>query len=138
MILNNPIFINQTDADLRYVNISGDSMTGPLGLNDNNLFAFSAQLINETTNFIVSGNDNGRVVLANSASKITGTIVSGNTTGFNTSIIQLGAGQIEITGSGVGVVINSFNNQFRTAGQFATISLLHTGNNRYIMYGNTI
>lgn len=141
MILNNPIFINQTDADLRYVNTSGDSMTGPLGLNDNNLFAFSTQFINETTNFIISGNDNSRVILATSSSTITGTIVSGNTTGFNTSIIQLGAGQIFITGSGInasGVPVFSYNNQFRTAGQFAIISILHTGNNRHIMYGNTI
>lgn len=137
MQLNNPIFINQTDADLRYVNTAGDNMTGPLGLNDNNLSAFSAQLINETTNFLISGNDNGRVILASSASQITGTIVSGNTTGFNTSIIQIGAGQIFITGSGF-VSASSYNNQFRTAGQFAAISLLHTGDNRYIMYGNTI
>ena len=137
MQLNNPIFINQTDADVRYVNTAGDNMTGPLGLNDNNLFAYSAQLINETTNFIISGNDNGRIIIANSSTQITGTIVSGNTTGFNTSIIQIGAGQIQITGAGIGIRIGSYNNQYKTAGQFATASVLHTGSNGYIMYGNT-
>jgi hypothetical protein len=137
MQLNNPIFINQTDADVRYVNTTGDNMTGPLGLNDNNLFAYSAQLINETTNFIISGNDNGRIIIANSSTQITGTIVSGNTTGFNTSIIQIGAGQVQITGSGLGIRINEFGNQYKTAGIYATVSLLHTGNNGYIMYGNT-
>ena len=137
MILNNPIFINQTDADVRYVNTTGDNMTGPLGLNNNNLFAYSAQLINETTNFIISGNDNGRIIIANSSTQITGTIVSGNTTGFNTSIIQIGAGQIQITGAGIGIRIDSYNNQYKTAGQFATASVLHTGSNGYIMYGNT-
>jgi hypothetical protein len=137
MQLNNPIFINQTDADIRYVNTAGDNMTGPLGLNDNNLFAYSAQLINETTNFIISGNDNGRIIIANSSTQITGTIVSGNTTGFNTSIIQIGAGQIQITGAGIGIRIGSYNNQYKTAGQFATASVLHTGSNGYIMYGNT-
>jgi hypothetical protein len=137
MQLNNPIFINQTDADIRYVNTAGDNMTGPLGLNDNNLFAYSAQLINETTNFIISGNDNGRIIIANSSTQITGTIVSGNTTGFNTSIIQIGAGQIQITGAGIGIRIGSYNNQYKTAGQFATASILHTGSNGYIMYGNT-
>lgn len=137
MILNNPIFINQTDADVRYVNTTGDNMTGPLGLNDNNLFAYSAQLINETTNFIISGNDNGRIIIANSSTQITGTIVSGNTTGFNTSIMQIGAGQIQITGAGIGIRIGSYNNQYKTAGQFATVSVLHTGSNGYIMYGNT-
>jgi hypothetical protein len=137
MQLNNPIFINQTDADIRYVNTAGDNMTGPLGLNDNNLFAYSAQLINETTNFIISGNDNGRIIIANSSTQITGTIVSGNTTGFNTSIIQIGAGQIQITGAGIGIRIGSYNNQYKTAGQFATASVLHTGSNGYLMYGNT-
>jgi hypothetical protein len=137
MQLNNPIYINQTDADIRYVNTAGDNMTGPLGLNDNNLFAYSAQLINETTNFIISGNDNGRIIIANSSTQITGTIVSGNTTGFNTSIIQIGAGQIQITGAGIGIRIGSYNNQYKTAGQFATASVLHTGSNGYIMYGNT-
>ena len=77
------------------------------------------------------------MILANSATLITGTIVSGNVTGFNASIIQIGAGQIQITGSGVGVLINSYNNQYKTAGQYAGISLLHTGNNGYLMYGNT-
>jgi hypothetical protein len=78
------------------------------------------------------------MILANSATTITGVIASGNVTGFNTSIIQIGAGQIQITGSGIGIRIGSYNNQYRTAGQFATISLLHTGSNGYIMYGNTI
>lgn len=96
------------------------------------------QFINEIGNFLISGNGNGRMIFANSATQITGTIVSGNVTGFNTSIIQVGNGQVQITGSGIGIVINSYNNQFKTAGQFAAISLLHTGNNRYIMYGNIV
>jgi hypothetical protein len=137
MQLNNPIFINQTDADLRYVNTAGDNMTGPLGLNNNNLFAYSAQLINENTNFLISGNDNGRIILANSSTQIVATVVSGNVTGFNTTIIQGGNGQILVTGSGIGVVIREFGDQYKTAGIYATVSLLHTGDNRYIMYGNT-
>jgi hypothetical protein len=98
------------------------------------------EFINETTNFVISGNDNGRIILANSATRITGMIVSGNPTGFNTSIIQIGAGQIFISGSGLNasIPVLSYNNQYRTAGAGATISILNTGNNRYIMYGNTI
>lgn len=30
MILNNPIFINQTDADIRYINTTGDTVNGNL------------------------------------------------------------------------------------------------------------
>jgi len=139
MQLNNPIFINQTDADLRYVNTTGDTINGNLSLNSNQLVDYVPQSINETTNFVISGNDNGRIILANSASQITGTIVSGNATGFNTTIIQIGAGQIFVTGSGINasIPILSYNNQYKTAGAGATVSVLHTGNNRYIMYGNT-
>ena len=32
MILNNPIFINQTDADVRYVNTTGDAINGTLSV----------------------------------------------------------------------------------------------------------
>jgi hypothetical protein len=94
-------------------------------------------MVNINNNFTISDTFNSDMILANSLSTITGTIISGNVTGFNTSIIQIGAGQIQITGSGIGVVINSYNNQYKTAGRFATMSLLHTGNNQYIMYGNT-
>lgn len=95
------------------------------------------QLVTQTGNFSISGNSNGRMIISNASALITGTIMSGNATGFNASIIQVGTGQIQITGAGAGIKINSYNNQYRTAGQFATISLLHTGNNGYIMYGNT-
>jgi hypothetical protein len=102
------------------------------------IFGFTPEMVFTNSNFLISGNFNSDVVLASNANRITGTLISGNPTGFNVSIMQVGAGQIQITGSGSNVIVSSYNNQFRTAGQFATISLLHTGNNRYIMYGNTI
>ena len=105
---------------------------------DKKVFGAVPELNTVTSNFAISGLFNGEMILANSATTITGVIASGNVTGFNTSIIQIGAGQIQITGSGIGIRIGSYNNQYRTAGQFATISLLHTGSNGYIMYGNTI
>jgi hypothetical protein len=104
---------------------------------DKKIFGFVPEMIEIKNNFLISGNLNSDVIIADSPSQITGILVSGNPTGFNASIIQRGAGQIQITGSGVGIIINSYNNQYRTAGQFASISLLHTGNNIYVMYGNT-
>jgi hypothetical protein len=101
------------------------------------VFGAVPEMVNINRNFSISNSFNSDMILANSSSTITGTIISGNVTGFNASIIQIGAGQIQITGSGIGVIISSYNNQYKTAGQFATISILHTGNNRYIMYGNT-
>lgn len=149
MISNNPIFINQTDADVRYVNTAGDTINGNittsgsgiftsgLDLNNSNLINATPNLLNVSANFNITGTQNSRVILANSPTIITGSIVSGNPIGFNTSIMQIGAGQIQITGAGIGIRIGSYNNQYKTAGQFATVSVLHTGSNGYLMYGNT-
>jgi hypothetical protein len=147
-LVSGNLYVNQTGIfnavdlnNIDNINLSGVDVTiqnATVDLNNSTLINAMPQFVNESTNFIISGNDNGRVILANSSSQINGIIVSGNSNGFNTSIIQIGTGQIQITGSGSNVLISSYNNQFRTAGQFATISLLHTGNNRYIMYGNTI
>jgi len=145
VVLTNPVSApnlvyntgNQNISGVKTFNNSGIFTSG-LDLNNSNLINATPQLVNETTNFIISGNDNGRVILANhSTNEITGRIVSGNPIGFNTSIIQINSG-IFITGSGNGITINSFGGYYRTAGKFATVSLLHTGNNGYIMYGNTI
>jgi hypothetical protein len=145
VVLTNPVSApnlvyntgNQNISGVKTFNNSGIFTSG-LDLNNSNLINATPQFVNETTNFIISGNDNGRVILANhSTNEITGRIVSGNAIGFNTSIIQINSG-IFITGSGNGITINSFGGYYRTAGKFATVCLLHTGNNGYIMYGNTI
>jgi hypothetical protein len=190
MQLNNPIFINQSDADIKYVNtinnqningvkafssrptvngtgvlLSGEAaqvdlsstirttgdqtisgiktftntgiFSSGIDLNNSNLINATPQIINLSANFNISGNYNSRMIMVNSATEVTGRIVSGNALGFNITVMQVGIGQIQITGSGIGIRIDSFNNQYRTAGQFATASILHTGSNAYIMYGNT-
>lgn len=131
----NSIDLNNIDN----LSLSGVDVTiqnATVDLNNSTLINAMPEFVNESANFIISGNDNSRVILANSSFQITGTIVSGNPIGFNTTIIQINSG-IQITGAGAGIVIQSYNNQFRTAGRFAAISLLHIGNNQYIMYGNT-
>lgn len=95
------------------------------------------ETINVNSNFTILDSYNTRIVLANSSTEITGTLVPGLTSGFNMSIMQVGLGKVQITGSNASVVISSFNNQFKSAGRFANISLLHTGNDGYILYGNT-
>ena len=127
---------NQTISGLKTFVNQGIFNSG-IDLRGSRLINFTQDLVNVNSNFVISGNFNSDFVLANSSSQITGTIVSGNLTGFNASIIQIGIGNVLITGSGSNVIINSFGNRFRTSGQFAQINVLHTGNNGYIMYGNT-
>ena len=118
--------------------VSGSGIfTSGIDLNNSKLINATPDLLNVSANFNITGTQNSRVILANSPTIITGSIVSGNPIGFNTSIIQTSSGQVLITGIGSNVIVNSYNNQFRTAAQYATISILHTGNDGYIMYGNT-
>jgi hypothetical protein len=111
-----------------------ESPNSGIDLNNSKLINAVPEFNNFTANFSISGNQNNRILIANSASQITGTIAANNPTGFNTTVIQVGNGKILITGS---VNILSYFDQYRTAGIGAAISVLHTGNNGYIMYGNT-
>jgi hypothetical protein len=127
---------NQTIAGVKTFTNTGVFTSG-INLNNSKLINATPDLLNVSANFNITGTQNSRVILANSSTIITGSIVSGNPTGFNTSIIQTSSGQVLITGIGSNVIVSSYNNQFRTAAQYATISILHTGNDGYIMYGNT-
>ena len=79
---------------------------------------------------------NGKIILANSSSAITITVPSTLTAGFNVSVIQQGAGQVTIA-AGTSATLNTFNNQYKTAGQYAALSILGLGSSTFIMYGNT-
>ena len=118
------------------ITLSPSPLPGRVDFCNANLINATPNILNVNTNFSIGTGYNSRVVLANSGSILTGTISLGNPTGFNSSIIQIGVGQVQITGS-AGVIIQAYNNQFKTAGSYATISLLHSGNNGYIIYGNT-
>jgi hypothetical protein len=122
------------------INLRGSSInitTSTVDFRNSLVANASAGFTNVNSNFTISAAYGSDLVLANSSSQITGTISSGLANGFNVSIHQIGSGQIVITGAGPGVTINSYGNQYKTAGQYAAISLVHTGNNGYLMYGNT-
>lgn len=109
-----------------------------ISLANNTLFDATPQILTVRNNFNITTGYNSRMILVNSsAAPVTGFLTSGQVNGFNASLMQVGVGQILITGSGIGITFNSYNNQYKSAGQYSTISVLHTGNNGYIMYGNT-
>ena len=59
MILNNPIFINQTDADVRYVNTTGDSMNGALLISGKEVY-FQKDIVYFTGNTFTPNYASGR------------------------------------------------------------------------------
>jgi hypothetical protein len=127
---------DQTINGLKTFTNTGTFNSG-INLNNSNLINATPQIINLSANFNISGNYNSRMIMVNSATEVTGSIISGNSLGFNATIMQVGSGQVLITGVGIGIKINEYANQFRTAGAFAAVTLLHTGSNGYVMYGNT-
>jgi len=129
--------IGTTTASERLTVVGNANISGSLDLNNSNLINATPEIINLSANFNISGNYNSRMIMVNSATEVTGSIISGNSLGFNATIMQVGSGQVLITGSGIGIRINEYANQYRTAGAFAAVTLLHTGTNGYVMYGNT-
>jgi len=121
------------------ITLSPSPLPGRVDFCNSNLINATPNILNVNSNFSIGAGYNSRMILVNSpAAPVTGFLTSGQATGFNASLIQIGAGQIQITGSGIGVILNSYNNQYKSAGQYSTVSVLHTGDNGYIMYGNTI
>jgi hypothetical protein len=92
---------------------------------------------NITGNFIFNNSFNAKLLTINAAQNITGTVPTGFPTGYNVSFVQMGNGQLFITGSG-GAIVRQRLNLFRTAGQYGIASLLHHSGNQFILYGDLI
>lgn len=88
----------------------------------------------QTTGYTLVAGDNGKVITLNSSSPLTltaGTDVG--TTGFSCSVIQLGAGQVTIAGSGV--TLNSYSG-LKIQGQHGAASIVCYATNTLNVAGN--
>jgi hypothetical protein len=92
---------------------------------------------NIITNFNFTGSYNSKLLTINASQNITGTVPTGLSTGYNVAFVQMGAGQLRITGQN-GVTIRQRLNLYNTAGQYAIASLVHRENNEYILYGDLV
>jgi hypothetical protein len=85
------------------------------------------------TTYTLLSADNGKIITMNNGSAITLTVPSGLPIGFNTTVIQLGAGQVGITGSST--TLNSFESKFKLAGQHAAASIISYTTNVFNVAG---
>lgn len=92
---------------------------------------------NITQNFTFNTSLNAELLTINASSNITGTVPIGLPNGYNVSFVQMGNGQLFITGSG-GAIVQQRLNLFRTAGQYGIASLLHHNGDKFILYGDLI
>ena len=109
------------------------STTGNLtggNVSTSTISGFAANVASISANYPITAADNGKIIQSTSASAITVTIPTGLPTGFNCTIVQMGAGQI--TFSGTYLNRGSFT---KTASQYAVVSILHLGSNSIIVTG---
>jgi hypothetical protein len=85
------------------------------------------------TTYSLLTSDNGKIITWSNAGGVTLTVPSGLPVGFNTTVIQIGAGAVGITGSGT--TINSFEGKLRTAGQHAAVSIISYSSNVFNIAG---
>ena len=98
---------------------------------------FDAALNDQTgTTYTLNATDNGKVVALNNANAITVTIPTLLGDGFNCLIVQKGAGVVTIAAAG-GVNRYNRSTEFKTAGQYAVISVVNIGSEFYIISGDT-
>ncbi len=76
------------------------------------------------------------MVTLNNGSAITVTIDTGLGDGFNCLLVQKGAGQVTIS-AGTGVTVVNRSSETKTAGQYATVSVINIGSEQYILSGDT-
>jgi hypothetical protein len=118
-------------GDLTDGNFDGEAILG-----------FKASLPTEITaaTYTVQDSDNGQVIRVNHATGCTVTIPSGlfttDSTGFNCSFIQVGAGQITFDNDGTSV-INNRQSHTKTNAQWAAASVVSTANNVFVLAGDT-
>lgn len=105
------------------------SLTGG-NLDTSSISGFTANINTISANYNLTAADNGKVIQSTSASAFTITIPTGLPTGFNCTVVQMGAGQIAFSGT-------FFNrgNFTKTASQYAVASILHMGSNNIIVTG---
>jgi hypothetical protein len=122
----------RTGNDISYT-AGNISTTGALtggNSSTSNISGFAANIVSTAINYPITSADNGKVIQSTSASGIIITIPTGLPTGFNCTVVQMGAGQV--TFSGTYLNRTGFT---KTASQYSVVSILHLGSNSIIVTG---
>jgi hypothetical protein len=110
------------------VSLSGNLAGG--NSSTSNISGFAANITSVSANYSITSADNGKVIQSTSASAITITIPTGLPTGFNCTVVQMGAGQVTFSGT----LLNR-TGFTKTASQYSVVSILHLGSDKIIVTG---
>ena len=132
---NGETISNATDGTVE-ITATNTTVSGNLS-GSGSISGFDANLNDQTgTTYTLTSSDNGKVVTLNNGSAITLTIAASLGDGFNCLIVQKGAGQVTLSAA-TGVTIANRSSETKTAGQYATVSVINIGSDTYILSGDT-
>jgi len=99
----------------------------------------SSMIINETTTSrTLSASDNGKVIRCSNSGNVAISVPSGLGDGYSVTIIQENTGQVTISEvAASGVTINNRQSHTKTAGRWATVSLVAITANNFVLAGDT-
>ena len=127
-IINAPVGISAGS-----INGSGATFSGAV-VSDGG-FRISSGAINTQsgTTYSLLSSDNGKIITMNNVSSSTVTIPSGLPIGYNTTVIQLGTGQVGFTGSGT--TLNSSEGKLNIATRYAAANIISYSTNVFVIAG---
>jgi hypothetical protein len=91
----------------------------------------------ESSGRVLTIADLGKVIKYIGAGSGTYTIPSGLASGFNCVIVQMSTGQVTVA-AGSGVTLNSQDSKFKSSGQYASVGILNTDTDEYVLAGATV
>jgi len=98
--------------------------------------AFFSTVTETTTARTLSDSDNGKVIVCSNSSPTIVTVPNGLTTGFSCTVVQSNTATVSVVGSG-GASVVGYNGNTATAGQYATLNVIPTAANSYVLEGDT-
>ena len=102
---------------------SGATFAGTVSSDTGYRISSSAVNTQTGTTYSLTASDNGKIITMNNGATSTVTVIGGLPVGFNTTVIQLGAGAVGFTAAS-GVTLNSFASSYTMAGQHGAATVI--------------
>jgi hypothetical protein len=142
--LENIINANYIDPDIvnRFVELSGDTMTGNLNMNGNEIQNFSAIILEYTSSITLSAGHNGSIIMINRPAGVGETDPIANVTisdspklpsGFNVMLIQTGNSKVKLSTTGT-VDLTQSDGALYTRKKYSQINLCVIKQNPYTVW----
>jgi hypothetical protein len=125
-----------------YVELSGDTMTGNLNMNGNEIQNFSAIILEYTNSITLSAGHNGSIIMMNRTPLVGETAPIANVTisdspklptGFNVMLIQTGDSKVKLSTSGT-VIVTQSDGALYTRKKYSQINLCVIKQNPYTVW----